>query len=100
MTEKRKHTPGPWRIGDAKATIFGPPNGKPSPQTIAHLGVMDHEANGALIAAAPELLTFAKATEAFLTNMDVDASSYDIRSRGQVYAEMLRAAIAKAEGGK
>jgi hypothetical protein len=53
---KRQHTPGPWRIGDARNTVFGPPNGKPSPQTIANLDVIDHEANGRLIAAAPELL--------------------------------------------
>ncbi len=28
-----QHTPGPWRIGDAGYTVFGPPNGNPSPES-------------------------------------------------------------------
>lgn len=32
---EQKHTPGPWRVGDAGATVFGPPNGNPSPETVA-----------------------------------------------------------------
>ncbi len=31
-----EHTPGPWRTGDMYQTVFGPPNGEPSPETIAH----------------------------------------------------------------
>ena len=27
-----KHTQGPWRVGDAGASVFGPPNGNPSPE--------------------------------------------------------------------
>lgn len=30
-----KHTSGQWRVGDGGATIFGPPSGAPSPETIA-----------------------------------------------------------------
>jgi len=33
---KATHTPTPWRIGDAGRTVFGPPNGNPSPETVAH----------------------------------------------------------------
>lgn len=29
------HTQGVWRVGDAGHTVFGPPNGNPSPETIA-----------------------------------------------------------------
>lgn len=29
------YSPGPWRVGDAGHTVFGPPNGTPSPETIA-----------------------------------------------------------------
>ena len=55
---KTKHTPGPWRIGDAGMTIFGPPNGNPAPEVIATLR---KKTNGPLIAAAPELLKALKA---------------------------------------
>ena len=47
-----QHTPGPWRVGDAGRTIFGPPNGEPSPETIAEIRLRK---NARLIAAAPEL---------------------------------------------
>jgi hypothetical protein len=47
------HTPAPWRIGDAGLTVFGPPNGNPSPETVA---ATRNRANARLIAAAPELL--------------------------------------------
>lgn len=30
------HTPTPWRIGDAGHTVFGPPNGNPSPKIVAY----------------------------------------------------------------
>ena len=29
------HAEAPWRVGDAGHTVFGPPNGSPSPVTIA-----------------------------------------------------------------
>lgn len=50
---KSAHTPGPWRIGDAGHTVFGPPNGNPSPETVAHVS---HKKNSSLIAVAPRLL--------------------------------------------
>ena len=54
--ENMTHTKGPWRIGDAGNTVFGPPCGLP-PQRIADLSnTKDHHANARLIAAAPELL--------------------------------------------
>lgn len=56
-----KYTPGPWRVGDAGATVFGPPNGSPSPATIARVSFAmipseEMVANARLIAAAPDLL--------------------------------------------
>lgn len=30
-----QHTPTPYRIGDAGLTVFGAPNGNPSPETVA-----------------------------------------------------------------
>lgn len=60
-----KHTPGPWRIGDAGYTVFGPPNGNPSPETVA---ATTHKKNARLIAAAPELLA---ACEAMATRLSL-----------------------------
>lgn len=52
---KQKHTPGPWRIGDASQTIFGPRIDGPIPaETIASM--IRNKANARLIAAAPEML--------------------------------------------
>lgn len=51
--KKSTHTPGPWRVGDAGQTVFGPPNGNPCPALIAQR-ILRH--NSALIAAAPDLL--------------------------------------------
>ena len=47
-----EHTPGPWRIGDAGHTVFGPPQGLP-PKIVA---TKASRADARLIAAAPELL--------------------------------------------
>ena len=86
----RTHTPGPWRVGDAGNTIFGPPNGNPSPQTIAHLSVIDHAANARLIAAAPEMLEALRdALECLLD--DDEGYMRPIITR-------LRSVIARAEG--
>lgn len=48
-----EHSPAPWRIGDAGHTIFGPPNGQPSPETIAHV---NKRVNAPVLRAAPEML--------------------------------------------
>lgn len=57
------HTKGPWRIGDAGQTIFGPKTDQPAPVTIANLpppsprvSASQRAANAALIAAAPDML--------------------------------------------
>jgi len=48
-----EHTPGPWRVGDAGHTVFGPKTDQPSPKTIAHNLSRN---NARLIASAPALL--------------------------------------------
>lgn len=85
---KKDHVPGPWRIGDAGNTVFGPKTDRPSPQTIATLSVIDHEANGRLIAAAPDLLAALKEIISDESNglLAVPAAA--------------RAAILRAEGSK
>jgi hypothetical protein len=65
-----KHTPGPWRVGDAGATVFGPPNGAPCPKTICTLThsivpTGSKRADARLIAAAPDLLEALQNIEAW-----------------------------------
>jgi hypothetical protein len=69
-----KHTKGPWRIGDAGKTVFGPPNGNPSPETIA---LCKTRANTRLIASAPELLEVCK--EVILELSAADESYWKLR---------------------
>ena len=83
--EKTTYTRGPWRIGDAGRTVFGAPNGNPSPETVAR-GLS--RANARLIAVAPELLEAARHAVALLERLD-----YDAPGRAE-----LAAAIARAEG--
>ena len=100
MNEKQgtEHTPGPWRIGDAGHTVFGPPNGQPVPAIVASKLT---RANARLIAASPDLL-------AALVAMTKDARPIERGmfkgevSLGQVKAEVYqaaRAALDKATGG-
>lgn len=99
-TEQDTATPGPWRVGDAGSTVFGPPNGNPSPKTVARVL---RRPDARLIAAAPELLEalrllFNECThytegEAFMSKIvDLDTGY------GHEAWKKARAAIAKAEG--
>lgn len=90
---KAKHTQGPWRIGDAGTTVFGPPNGNPSPLRIADIAkTPEYRANARLIAAAPELL---EALRAALAYNDSVASP---DGTGQFsWGPQARAALAKAQ---
>lgn len=97
------HTPGPWRIGDAGHTVFGPKTALTSPVSIVTLwqrtpncGREERQANAHLIAASPELL--AALVEALPW---VEAQLDDpVNKPGsvQAVANRIRAAIAKAEG--
>ena len=62
MNALAKYTLGPWRIGDAGKTVFGPFTASPCPVTVARMpeasprcGVDERKANALLIAAAPEM---------------------------------------------
>jgi hypothetical protein len=93
-SEDTKHTPGPWRIGDAGMTVFGPKvEGKLAdivaqlfrPKTTAESQI--RKANARLIAAAPDLL---EACRAGLSVCEAESANWQ--------AEIIRAAIAKATG--
>lgn len=86
-----QHTPGPWRVGDAGHTVFGPPNGNPSPKTIAS-GLSRPDAR--LIAAAPELLEAATLALAVLDQLHREGMA-----EYHPVAAQLRASVAKTTGG-
>ena len=77
-----------WRVGDAGHTVFGPPNGKPSPETIAR--VLDVR-NAPLLAAAPELYA---ALERLLESIGCGEPSPD----DSPAVKFARAALSKARG--
>jgi hypothetical protein len=64
MKTNSNHTPGPWRIGDAGKTVFGPKTDAPSPVTIASIAPSsrttpeEKQANAQLIAAAPTMYNY------------------------------------------
>jgi hypothetical protein len=93
------HTPGPWRTGDVFNTVFGPPNGNPSPAIVATVNKAN-KANARLIAAAPEMLEALTRAAPWLgkliannVHMDCVMPNDAIRT-----LDMIEAAIAKAKG--
>lgn len=97
-------TPGPWRVGERGHTVYGPPNGNPSPELVAtiHGGTDAHtvvsrmyimEANARLIAAAPEMLAALK----YIVNW-TPVFFFPYSGEGQEASDMAIKAIAKAEG--
>lgn len=81
-----KHTPGPWRIGDAGAAIFGPKTDAPSPATIVSAmgkaggDVSAMRANARLIAAAPDMLNALRDVAAISTGYDSEEIIGDIQA--------------------
>ena len=57
MNTKGKMTPGPWRIGDAGHTVFGPPTGDPCPEVIASVR---RRSDARAIQTLPELVEASK----------------------------------------
>jgi hypothetical protein len=94
------HTPGPWRTGDVFNTVFGPPNGNPSPAIVATVNKAN-KANARLIAAAPEMLEALETAKldiyaAWVLAKDLgDKPSIDHCSKSLA---RVSAAIAKAKG--
>lgn len=87
------HTPGPWRVGDAGHTVFGPKTNAISPETIATMGKNNFRENARLIAAAPELLDILKAAVA-----RVKIANYEGDPILSAWLPDAESAIAKAEG--
>jgi hypothetical protein len=99
-----KWMPGPWRVGDAGLTVFGPPNGTPSPVTIAHCPVNPatlFRANARLIAAAPEMAGLLQNLSAMTDGgrFDLTDSPKSFISNISELAMEARALLARIDGG-
>lgn len=107
-----KHTPGPWRFDPDGDFIWSVPSGAESPDVIADVrgygANLPREANGQLLAAAPELLEAAKAAvqelcglAAYLETCDHAVILDNLQSlvAGMRHKqELIEAAIRKARG--
>jgi hypothetical protein len=98
MAAERKqtqHTPGPWRLGDAGATIFGPKNGNPCPEMIASV---KKRANAEFILRAcnshADLLRLCKQALEMVQDPTSAADDLSLLS----FETSLEQAIVKAEG--
>ena len=94
---KTEHTPTPWRIGDAGHTVFGPPNGTPSPVTIAPLSI----AKGAGKANARFIVRAVNSHEALVEALtDLVAFSLSDEANDERWQPLARAraALKLAEG--
>lgn len=85
------HTPGPWRVGNAGNAVFGPPNGNPSPETIATVKKWE---NASLIAAAPELFAIVLDEASLYAGMDAD----EFTPSTAAHIKAMRSIIAKVTG--
>lgn len=83
------HTPGPWRIGDAGHTIFGPPKGTPAPEIITALSGGPHRpANARLIVKAPEMLDLLYRLLPYMEDVEADPA-YKPRTGQKLSREIL-----------
>ncbi len=93
-----KHTPGPWRQSQDYEVRHSDSNNLIAMATYSNVDSVDPNrmcalGNARLIAAAPELLQFAKGCEDWLASLPAE-----IETRHMLYA--VREAIAKATGGE
>lgn len=94
---KLQHTPGPWRVGDAGHTVFGPPNGNPSPHIIADIHGRagypgELRANARLIASAPTMAELLALALRYLEHPDAQAIPFALSV--DVPAGRIRAVLA------
>jgi hypothetical protein len=101
------HTPGPWEIGRDGQTIFGPNNlpvARLPYQVASDVGATPEEtrkANGALIVAAPALLTFAKAVSTRLADLPRYLDENEATTLGSIVRDCIDEAdeiAAQAQG--
>lgn len=111
MSDRAKHTPGPWHVSAAGRSVFAEPN------KIDHRGVTyapcitegirpvseEGNANACLIAAAPEMLAALELIAGLMQSLRESNGWQEIGywcgPRVHRAEDAARAAIAKAEGG-
>ena len=101
-----KHTRGPWRLGDAGQTIFGPKTEHPSPVIIATIHASNTnrlpqdvaKANALLIAAAPELLEALAMCQAWFEKFSPTADTIAGGAAEHPMLYSIRKTIKKAKG--
>lgn len=104
MNEQTKHTPGPWVLSlvcGGNYTLLPESHKKHPSHAIASIHENHGErnaANAALIAAAPELLEAAKFALSLLEISEVYFAAERQAGAGKSTEDLIRAAIAKAEG--
>ncbi len=84
---REKHTEGPWRVGDAGRTVFGPPNGNPSPKVIA--GPLSR-ADARLIGAAPDMLDLLRKAHSEISDLSRDGIDNSVARA--IYSLIMRVA--------
>lgn len=91
---KRRHTPGPWNVehpfGESGVYVAGPTTALIAQLYVADSGPKETEANAKLLAAAPDLFTFAQDVAAWLVAPDLSPETLAI------FEAQARAAISKA----
>jgi hypothetical protein len=101
MTHNTQHTPGPWHVGEGRASIivYASDGYAIANAATYHPKERDLEANARLIAAAPELLEAARSVAAYFSHPKfVEAcDNAEMIAPGKSLALTL-AAIAKAKG--
>lgn len=91
---KAQHTPGPWRYEDSTETIRSIPGNHWIASMDSFDGAVDDDANAALIASAPDLLTALRV----LVDHAQETYPHFESERGQRDIAAAIAAIAKATG--
>jgi len=92
-TQTSKLTAKPWRVGDAGHTIFGPPNGNPSPVTVG-TGIKTKEEAAFIIKACNNFEQLVASVQNLLEDIDALQSVDDLAlsvSRSRSWFSVLRA---------
>jgi hypothetical protein len=102
MVKKKQAVATEWRVGDAGHTIFGPPNGTPTPEVIASVERREHAQLIVRAVNAHDALLAALKDERDALNIWVTAMKHgipsDVLEGMYISLSKIETAIALAEG--